>query len=69
MRKLLCRMWTIKVQISLRNRIQTFRTLASLWIWAGQFESYLVQTPKTGFRLTWLIYIMPQNINNIGKAK
>ena len=34
--------------------IQNFKTLASLYSCADQFESTLVQTPKTGFLVTRL---------------
>ena len=29
--------------------MQNFKTLASIWSWAGQFESYLVENPEDRF--------------------
>ena len=38
--------------------IQNFKTLASPCSWAGLFDFSGSQTPKTGFLVTWLIYII-----------
>ena len=43
---------------------RNFKTLASLWSGAGWFESYLFETPKTGFLMTWLI-LKGQQLTNI----
>ena len=58
-------MHSIKVQISLHNYscyMQTVKTIASFCNWAGQFDSYLVALPKTGFLMTWPKWKVPWNL-------
>ena len=38
--------------------MQNLKPLASPYSWVGQFESYRVANPETGFLVTWLIFIM-----------
>ena len=48
----LCSLISIFVIRSIDSTIPNFKTLASFWSWAGQFESYLVANPEDRFSCT-----------------
>ena len=49
----ICTVWSVPLLFATYNTsscyIQNFKTLASLCLWAGQFESYLVANPEDRF--------------------